>query len=203
MDGGLASSSPTAAVGEVGDGVGRRPRADAARNRARILQATREVLARDGLSAQIDEIARRAGVGTGTIYRNFPTRQALLEAVVADGVQQYTERARAFADAGDPTRALFDCLAEWIERSREQRAFSEMLMSAGIDVRAAKAGAAAELREALGVLLRRAQDVGGVRRDVGIAELMALVAATCTTAAQYDADAKLLSRVVCSGLRPD
>jgi AcrR family transcriptional regulator len=67
MDGGLASSSPTAAVGEVGDGVGRRPRADAARNRARILQATREVLARDGLSAQIDEIARRAGVGTGTI----------------------------------------------------------------------------------------------------------------------------------------
>ena len=203
MDDGLASSSPAAAFGEVGDGSGRRPRADAVRNRARILRATREVLSRDGLGAQIDEIAREAGVGTGTIYRNFPTRQALLEAVVADGVQQQTERARALVDADDPTGVLFGYLADWIERSRQQRAFTEMLMNAGIDVRAAKAGAMGDLQEALAALLRRAQDAGGVRREVGVAELMALVAATCSTAAQYGADAELLSRVVCAGLRPD
>jgi AcrR family transcriptional regulator len=200
MDADLASA---ATVEEVGDGAGRRPRADAVRNRARILQATRAVLARDGLGAQIDEIAREAGVGTGTIYRNFPTRQALLEAVVADGVQQQTERARALVDAADPTRALFGYLADWIERSRQQRAFTEMLMNAGIDVRAAKAGAMGDLRQALATLLLRAQDAGGVRREVGVAELMALVAATCSTAAQYGADAELLSRVVCAGLRPD
>jgi hypothetical protein len=118
-------------------------------------------------------------------------------------VQQHTERARALVDADDPTGALFDYLADWIERSRQQRAFSEMLMSAGIDVRAAKAGAMVDLQDAVGVLLRRAQDAGGVRREVGVAELMALVAATCSTAAQYGADAGLLSRVVCAGLRPD
>ena len=200
MDAKLASA---AVVEEVADGAGRRPRADAVRNRARILQATRAVLARDGLSAQIDDIAREAGVGTGTIYRNFPTRQALLEAVVADGVQQQSARARALADADDPTSALFGYLADWIERSRQQRAFTEMLLSAGIDVRAAKAGAMVDLQEAIGVLLRRAQAAGGVRREVGVPELMALVAASCTTAAQYGADAELLSRVVCAGLRPD
>ena len=182
-------------------GVARRERADARRNRARVIEAARQLFASEGLTCQIDEIARRAGVGTGTMYRNFPTKQALLEALVVDGVQQHVTDARALADATDPTGALFAYLTAMIEKSRAHKAFSETLASAGIDVQAAKAEAAQELREAVGHLLRRAQEAGGVRPDVRVPDLMALLVGACHGAAQSDADSGWLAQIICDGLR--
>lgn len=179
----------------------KRERADARRNRARILESAREVFASQGLACQIDDIARRACVGTGTIYRNFPTKQALLEAIVVDGVQSQAERARGLAGAEDPTEAFFAFLADVIERSRANKSFAEMLAASGVDLHAAKAQATRELHDAVGHLLRRAQAAGGVRSDVQMSDLMALLAGTCSAAAHHDGDCAWLSRVVCDGLR--
>ena len=89
-------------------------RADAARNRGRILEVAYETFAAEGVAAPIDEIARRAGVGAGTVYRNFPTKEALFTAVFEDRIATMLERARALL-ATDPTDALFVFLREMIE----------------------------------------------------------------------------------------
>ena len=83
------------AVGDTAGQVAKPLRADARRNRDQLLAVAREMLAADGSSVSFDEIARRAGVGVGTVYRHFPTRSALFEAVIAVRVEQLTERARA------------------------------------------------------------------------------------------------------------
>ncbi|SUA42684.1 DNA-binding transcriptional repressor AcrR [Nocardia africana] len=91
-------------------GQGAKPlRADARRNRDQVLAVAREMLSVDGSAASFDEIARRAGVGVGTVYRHFPTRAALFEAVVVGRVEQFTERARGLAGADSaPEDAFFD-----------------------------------------------------------------------------------------------
>ncbi|HEY8692265.1 MAG TPA: helix-turn-helix domain-containing protein [Chloroflexota bacterium] len=196
------ADSVDAALDASAEASARRERADAVRNRARILEAARAAFASEGLTCQIDEIARQAGVGTGTIYRNFPTKEALLEAILVDGVQQHTARARAAAGAGDPAAAFFDFLSTMVHMSCANKAFSETLADSGIDVQKAKAGASAELREAVGHLLQRAQQAGGVRHDVEVADLMALVVGTCQAASQYGGNVDWLIRVLRDGLRP-
>ncbi|MBV9121242.1 MAG: TetR/AcrR family transcriptional regulator [Chloroflexi bacterium] len=179
----------------------RRERVDAQRNRSSIIAAAREAFERDGLSFQIDDIARMAGVGTGTIYRNFPTKQALLEAILVEGVRRRTEEARQAALSGDPTGALFEFVSGMIERSCANKGMYELLASAGVDVQAAKAGASAELWQAVEVLLRQAQEAGTVRRDMSVADLMALLTGTCQAASQYEGDPRWLTRFVQDGLR--
>ncbi|MBV8085737.1 MAG: helix-turn-helix transcriptional regulator [Chloroflexi bacterium] len=184
------------------DPTARRERADAARNRARILEAARDAFAREGLSCQIDEIARQACVGTGTIYRNFPTKQALLEAILVDNKQRLTARARAESGASDPVVAFLDFVAAMVRGSCANKALSATLTEAGIDVKKATAGASAELHEAVDVLLQRAKDAGGVRPDILVPDLMALLAGTCNAASQYDANPDWLIQVLQAGLRP-
>src|SRR6266545_3604820 len=77
------------------------PRADAVRNRQRVLEAAKEAFAAEGLAVPLDEIARRAGVGAGTVYRHFPTKEALFEAVILDRVRKLVDYAESLADA-DP-----------------------------------------------------------------------------------------------------
>ncbi|MBV8087788.1 MAG: TetR/AcrR family transcriptional regulator [Chloroflexi bacterium] len=179
----------------------RRERSDAQRNRASILAAAREALERDGLNFQIDDIARAAGVGTGTIYRNFPTKQALAEAVLIDGIERRTEEVRAAAESNDPAAALFGFVAGMIERSCANKGLYEVLAAAGIDVHAAKAGASADLWVAAETLLAKAQQAGGVRTDMTIGDLMALLTGTCQAASAYDGNPALLTRIVQDGLR--
>ncbi|HEX4865705.1 MAG TPA: helix-turn-helix domain-containing protein, partial [Acidimicrobiales bacterium] len=82
-------------------------RADARRNRELILAAADKAFAEEGLGVPVDEIARRAGVGAGTLYRHFPTKEALFEAVLVAHLDGITERARALAEREDPDEALF------------------------------------------------------------------------------------------------
>src|SRR3984957_7451900 len=86
-------------------------RADAERNKKLIVQAAREVFAAAGLAALIDEIAQRAGVGVGTLYRHFPTKEALFEAIVIEQVEELVEEARRLIRGGDPKTAFFDLLS--------------------------------------------------------------------------------------------
>src|SRR6202158_6103447 len=108
-------------------------RADAQRNKKLIVQAAREVFATEGLAAPIDEIAERAGVGIGTLYRHFPTKEALFEAIVTAKLEYLLELARGRATATDPGNALFSFLGEFAQQASAKHDLFDALSSAGID----------------------------------------------------------------------
>lgn len=102
-------------------------RADARRNRERILQAAYEAFASDGRLVPLDDIARRAGVGAGTVYRNFPTKEALFEAVVTQRIEQIIREAQALADAVDPAEAFYGFLMRVVERAMYNHSLCDAL----------------------------------------------------------------------------
>ena len=182
-------------------GLSCRPlRADAARNRARVLQVAYEVFAEQGLSVPIDEIARRAGVGAGTVYRHFPTKEALFEAVVGERVQSVVTRARELLAAG-PECALFEFVRELARSGAVDHGLVEALAGFGIDIDTAAPGAEAEFLGVLGELLAAAQRAGTARGDVGIAELKALLV-VCKSGQTYGEEvADRITDVIVAGLR--
>lgn len=101
-------------------------RADAARNRARVLEVAYETFAAEGLSVPIDEIARRAGVGAGTIYRHFPTKEELFRAVVQDHIRRLIE-GYALLESDGPAEALFGFLRSMVRWGRKTAAWSRRL----------------------------------------------------------------------------
>jgi AcrR family transcriptional regulator len=180
-------------------------RADAARNRARILEAAETVLATEGLSAPIDEIAQAADVGIGTVYRHFPTKEALFDAIVVNRVQRLVDEAEARADDPDPGNAFFETFSLWVEHGTKHKALVEALADDGFDVVAATAEIKQHLRLAVDVLLVRAQGVGAVRDDVRIDDVMSLLAGACYASAYagYDPDSRARAVAIMSdGLRP-
>jgi AcrR family transcriptional regulator len=153
----------------------RRPRADAQRNRARVLAAAREAFATDGPSVSLDDIARRAGVGAGTVHRHFPSKEELFRAVIADRLEELTGVAGDLANAPDPGAAFFDFFHRLGRDAGHNLALSAALTDAGsIGDLVLEAGR--ELGTALAVLLQRAQAVGAVRSDVDTADLHAMLA---------------------------
>ncbi len=154
-------------------------RADAQRNRARILEAAEVVFAAEGIEVPVDTIAEKAGVGVGTLYRHFPTKEKLCEAILLERLSALTVDARALADAADPAAAFFGFLDHIVEEGAAKRDLLVAVMGAGLAFDLAAAEVKDELREAVGVLLQRAQAVGAVRPDVTAAMVVALVGATC------------------------
>jgi AcrR family transcriptional regulator len=145
-------------------------RADARDNRARILRAGTEVFGTEGPAASTEEVARRAGVGIGTVFRHFPTKQDLLNAVFTTRLEQLRDRARELAAATDPGEAFHTFFREVVAGAPSKLAIAESLTD---PTGAAEAGS--ELREAFGVLLERAQAAGAVRRDVAAPEVFGLM----------------------------
>ena len=140
-------------------------RADARRNRRCILDAARARFATQGLNAQVDEIARDAGVGVGTIYRHFPTKEALLEALAVEKISQLTEWAHEALGANDPGNAL----AVFLRRGGELQAADCMLsevLSSGPGVLGEKGTVVETLNAAVDELVRRGQHAGTIRPDV-------------------------------------
>ncbi len=177
-------------------------RADAVRNRARILEAAEVVFAAQGIEAPVDAIAEKAGVGVGTLYRHFPTKEKLCEAILLDRLADLTVDARAAADAPDPAAAFFGFLRHFVSLGESKRDLIVAVMGAGLDFEEAAADVKEDLREAVGVLLCRAQDVGVVRRDVTPTAVVSLVGATCHAGGHSsDAPAMDLLAIVCDGLR--
>ena len=186
----------------------RRLRADARRNHEVILEAARKVFAERGLAVPIDEVARQAGVGAGTIYRHFPSKEDLYEAVLVEDFEAVVTRAKELAGKSSGSGvALFSFLAEMAEVGRGKMEMAEALAGAGIDFKSKVAPQLGELRSALALLLRLAQEEGAARPDVDVDILMALVSCCCQVATSLgwnkaggDGLARLLSTVF-NGIR--
>jgi AcrR family transcriptional regulator len=175
-------------------------RSDAARNRDRVLQVAYDVFAEQGLAVPIDEIARRAGVGAGTVYRHFPTKQALFEAVIGERVRLVVARGQELL-AADPSTALFEFIREMVRAGAADHGMVEALAGYGINLDTAAPGAEAEFLGVLGELLVGAQTAGSARSDVGLAELKALLV-VCKSGQEYGDDvADRITNVVVAGLR--
>jgi AcrR family transcriptional regulator len=180
-------------------------RADAVRNRDRVLEAAELVLTRDGLDAPMRAIASQAGVGVGTIYRQYPTKEALYQAIMADRMRRLVVHASSLAarrDAGSAFFAFFDSI---VTDATTKKIFSDALADAGIDAKAASGEAAGhDVLAAIETLLVQAQRAGAVRADVGMPEVLGLLSGACLAAKQQHWDTDRRERtlgVVFDGLR--
>jgi AcrR family transcriptional regulator len=193
-------------------------RADARRNRERVLDVARTAFAAEGLTVPLDEIARRAGVGPGTLYRHFPTKDALIQAVLLDRLRQLADEGAALSNAAaagdaaarpgapsnavDPGAAFFTYLTRLAQEAGPKRDLFDALASAGVEAGPAAAAAAADVRAHITELLDQAQRAGAVRADIGHAELAALLAGLLLAMRpRPDADPALVLSVFRDGLR--
>jgi len=171
-------------------------RADARRNRERLLAAADLVFTEGGPGASTEEVARRAGVGVGTVFRHFPTKESLLEAVFVAWLSQLAEATDKLSRAEDPGPAFFAFVDTVIEQSARKKVFSEALADAGVDIVAATAPAKSTLRQAGDTLLDRAQRAGVIRPDIDGEELMAVIVGLSRTAAHLGHDPALRDRAI-------
>jgi AcrR family transcriptional regulator len=177
-------------------------RADAARNRTKVLEVAYEAFAAEGLDVPIDEIARRAGVGAGTVYRHFPTKEALFEAIATDRFGRIIAHARALLAGGERGRGLHVFLAGLIDESASDQVLADAFARVEAGERAVEAER--EFMAALGDLLLAAQDAGTVRRDVTVMDLKLLLVGG-QAMQRYGRDPQLARRalrVMLDGLEP-
>jgi AcrR family transcriptional regulator len=177
-------------------------RADARRNRARLLEAAEQVFAAHGPGASTDEIAKAAGVGIGTLFRHFPTKEALVEGVFAARMRRMADEAARLATVEG---GLETFLREAVEQAEVKNALAGLLTSAGVDVHATVDGVRDDLMAALGALLRNAQEIGAARRDLRVPELIGLLAGASRAIEYAGTDPAARSRVISvfvRGLRP-
>ena len=180
---------------------GRPVRADAARNRARVLEVAYETFAAEGLAVPIDEIARRAGVGAGTVYRHFPTKEALFQAVIADRMDRIIDAGRALLGSEQPGQALFAFLHSMVRWGATDRGLVEALAGLGIDINTTVPEAEQDFLSLLAELLCAAQKAGTARPDVGVPEVKALLIG-CQAMQGYNAEiAERVTAVALDGLR--
>jgi len=180
-------------------------RADAAKNRLRILEAAEEVFASEGVTAPVDAVAERAGVGVGTLYRNFPTKEALFEAIVVMRIDELSQAVEGFEKAENPGKAFFEFLRLLAERATLKRDLFSALSTAGIDIKSQCAETYERMHQAIERLLALAQSAGAVREDIDASEAIGLVVGTCLAAEQSPGLAGSPGRmleVVIDGMRP-
>ena len=176
-------------------------RADARRNYDQILAAAEVEIARAGAGASLEEIARRAGVGSATLHRHFPSRQALLDAVFRDRIEVVCAQACEFAEADDPGQALVEWLRALAVYGATTRGLAASMLAGGLAVPAGS-GCEAMLTDAGGELLRRAQHAGAVRPDVSIVDLLTLVNAVSVATENSPDDADRLASLALAGVHP-
>jgi AcrR family transcriptional regulator len=166
-------------------------RADAARNRARVLAAAQEAFAAEGLAVPLDEIARRAGVGAGTVYRHFPTKEALFEAVMLDRVTRLVDYAKNLAGSADPGAAFFDFLHRMIVGAAASKDLVDAILATDLEHASLMIAAKQDLQAAGAELLTRAQQADAVRPDIGITELMTLLSGAVSALHQQPGETHL------------
>jgi AcrR family transcriptional regulator len=177
-------------------------RADAARNRARVLDVAYDTFAAEGLSVPIDEIARRAGVGAGTVYRHFPTKEALFQAVIQNRMQRLVDDGHALLESDGPGEALFAFLRSMVlQWGATDRGLVDALAGLGIDIASAAPDAEDAFLSVLEELLRAAQEAGTARQDIGVREVKSILVGCQAMEAYNSALAERVTDVVVDGLR--
>lgn len=184
----------------------RPPRADARRNRERVLRTAQQMFATEGLGVSLDEIARRAGVGPGTVHRHFPSKEDLYLAVATDQLEQLVVEAEVLADSDDPA-ALFTLLSRMMASGAVNTAVKSALVAAEFDLRTAAPTIAADLTGQVAGLLERAHAAGVVRRDLDVDEVMALVAGAFAAIRHVGAESSQdrsahIAEIILDGIRP-
>ena len=183
-------------------GRGARVRADARRNYERIVATARAAFVADGIDVPLDDIAKRSGVGAGTLYRHFPSREALIEAVYREEITQLADAAFRLRDELAPGEALFRWMREQVRWIADSLGMASALKAAIDSDSETFAYCKKTLREAVGALLEPAQAAGLVRADLEQSDLLRLTHGV-GAAAQYT-DAAGLDRmmsVVIDGMR--
>ncbi|WP_043341313.1 TetR/AcrR family transcriptional regulator [Belnapia moabensis] len=181
----------------------RKPRADATRNRDRLLAAARTVFNQGSPAASLEAVAREAGLGIGTLYRHFPTREALYEAVYRREVDQLVELAARLSAELPPTEALRHWLAANVEFIATKKGMAAALATVSHKSSESIASALDRLRAALGGLLRRATEAGDLRGDLDAEELLLALVGVCYAQEGPDWRSKVLRvlDVLITGLR--
>jgi AcrR family transcriptional regulator len=179
-------------------------RADARRNRERVLEAAEKLFAEEGLAAQIEQVAQQAGVGVGTVCRNFPTKQALLDEILTmmcQSLRDGAEAGLANPDPGEGFRQFFVAMADFQVR---HRALAQQ-MAADIELPTTALELKKSMNEAVGELVSRAQASGALRRDVGPGDMKMLFSGVAHAASMAGGDPAVRQRyldILMDGLRP-
>jgi AcrR family transcriptional regulator len=173
-------------------------RADAQRNHEKILEAAEEIFALDGVAVPIDIVAERAGVGIGTLYRHFPTKESLYEAIVLTRLNDLLRIADAAVQDSttQPGAALDAFLREFARQASEKRDLFEALDQAGIDIKSIFAERLDELMARVDTLREHAVESGDIRNDVGTRDIFNLISGTCHAAGHSGVDDQEVQRLV-------
>jgi AcrR family transcriptional regulator len=180
-------------------------RADARRNRDRLLEVAEQAFADDGPAVPVPEIARRAGIGVGTVYRHFPTKEALLGAIILRRIEQLTDLAEQAAGDEDAAAGFAGFVGQLVQAGSGNKAIAAALTRGGVDLAQLTGEPGRRLNAAIERLLARAQDAGTVRDDVGARELKVLTNGLIQAAETYPDDPGMALRLVpvlLAGLRP-
>jgi AcrR family transcriptional regulator len=182
----------------------RKPRADARRNRERILEVAKEAFTGSGANASLDDIAKQAGVGPGTLYRHFPTREELLQAVYRSELEKLAAAERKFAHTMTPIEALRAWLLLFVDAIAAKQLIAPALNALVGDPKKVFASSYAQMQEASRSLVKRAIKSGDIRKDLDAMDLIrALVGvANVTTSPDWQQSARRLVDILVTGSRP-
>jgi AcrR family transcriptional regulator len=184
--------------------AGRKPRSDAQRNRERILEAAKEAFTHAGANTSLDDIAKQAGVGPGTLYRHFPTREELLEAVYRTEVEKLAAAERKFAETLPPIEALRAWMLLFVDYIATKRIIAPALNTlAGAPSKVFEASHG-QVWDAIRALVKRAIKSGDIRKDLDAIDLLrALIGvANVATSPDWQQSARRLVEILIIGSRP-
>ncbi|MGB7727202.1 MAG: TetR/AcrR family transcriptional regulator [Candidatus Acidiferrum sp.] len=182
----------------------RKPRTDAQRNRQRILQVAKEEFTRSGANTSLDEIAKQSGVGAGTLYRHFPTRDALLEAVYRTEVEKLAEAERKFAQAMPPIKALRAWMLLFVDYIAEKHIIAPALNTYIGGPSKLYEGSREQISGAIQSLVKRAIESGEIRADLEPFDLLRALIGVSNVASgpDWQQSARRLVDILITGSRP-
>ncbi len=182
----------------------RKPRADAQRNRERILEVAKQQFTRVGANASLEDIARRAGVGPGTLYRHFPAREDLLVAVYRSEMEELAAAERTLADTMSPVEALRAWLLLLVDAVERKHIIAPVLNELVGDPQKVFKASHGQIHEALRALVKRAVKSGDIRKDLDPIDLLRAIVGVANVSASPDwpQSARRLVDILIAGARP-
>ena len=182
----------------------RKPRTDAQRNRERILEVAKRAFSHSGVNASLDEVAKESGVGPGTLYRHFPTREDLLEAVYRTEVEKLAAAERKFADTLPPVEALRAWMLLFVDYIAAKQIIAPVLNALVGDPKKVFEASYSQIWEAIRALVKRAIKSGDIRKDLDPIDLLrALIGvANVSTSPDWQQSARRLVEILILGARP-